>query len=129
MANPDWTLISGDASAHDTLKSKSYCNLTTTEFDAGLALRGQAVTAKMIRYLNSPTWIDITKPPADLVEACLTQVTYEHRQRETPGLSTVTFKDGTINKMGIDGMWLKQVKDVLDHYRRRTIVETSSQFS
>ena len=98
MSNPDWTLISGDTNPHDTLKSASYCNLKTNEFDAGLTLRGQAVTARMIRYLNGAPGVDNTNPPADVVEACIMQVTFEHRQRETPGLSSVTFKDGSIHK-------------------------------
>ena len=124
----DWTLIAGESNPHATLKSANYCSLKDTVNDAELFLRAKAVTARMIRYLNSPDWVDNTNPPGDLQEACLTQVTYEYKQRETPGLSSVTFKDGTINKFAVNGMWLPQVKQVLDQYRRITLIETNSGF-
>jgi hypothetical protein len=124
MSATDWTLISGDATDHATLKSASYCNLRTTEFDAGLTVRAQAVTARMQRRLNSPTWVTNATPPADLVEACLMQVTYEHKQRETPGLTSVTFKDGSINKNDLKEGWLPKVFEVLESYRKITLFET-----
>lgn len=125
MSATDWTLISTDATAHATLKSASYCNLRGNEFDSALTIRAQAVTKRMQRRLNSPTWVTNATPPADLVEACLMQVTYEHKQRETPGLSTVSFKDGTINKNDLKDGWLPKVFDVLESYRRITLFETT----
>ncbi len=126
---PDWTLISSDTNPHDTLKSASYCSLKTTEFDSGLTLRAQSVTARMIAYLNGATWVDSLNPQPDLVEACMTQVTYEHKQRETPGMSNVTYKDGNVAKMAVTGDFLSSVKKTLDRYRRLSLVESSSQFS
>jgi hypothetical protein len=120
----DWTLISGDATAHATLKSASYCNVRGTEFDAGLTIRAQSVTTRMIRWINGAEDVDNDDPPADLVEACLMQVTYEHKQRETPGLTSVTFKDGNVNKNELKDGWLPKVYDILRHYRRITICET-----
>jgi hypothetical protein len=124
MSATDWTLISGDATDHATLKSASYCNLRGAEFDPGLTIRAQSVTTRMIRWLNSPEWIDNDDPPADLVEACLMQVTYEHKQRETPGLTSVSYKDGSINKNELKNGWLPKVYEVLEQYRRRTLFET-----
>jgi hypothetical protein len=127
MSATDWTLISGDATAHATLKSASYCNIKGTEFDAGLNIRAQSVTARMQRWLSGATWVANATPPADLVEACLMQVTYEHKQRETPGLTSVSFKDGSINKNELKDGWLPKVHDVLSRYRRHVLIETDLQ--
>ena len=120
----DWTLISTDTNLHDTLKSKSFCNINGTDFDAGLTLRAQAVTARMIKKLNGATWVDSDDPPVDLIEACIMQVTYEHKQRETPGLTSVSFKDGSVNKNELKDGWLPKVFECLERYRRITLCET-----
>lgn len=57
-------------------------------------------------------------PPADLEMAVRTQVAYDFRRRKDIGLESVSFPDGSIQKMA-SGEFLKAVKDVLDRYRIR----------
>jgi len=59
-----------------------------------------------------------TSIPADLEQAVCTQVAYEYRRRNDPGLQAVAFPDGSIQKMDV-GEFLSTVKNTLLHYRRR----------
>lgn len=55
--------------------------------------------------------------PADLRRAILRQITYAFRRRNDPGLSSVTFPDGSVSKYDM-GQWLPEVEATLDRYRR-----------
>jgi hypothetical protein len=57
-------------------------------------------------------------PPNDLEMAVRTQVAYDFRRRKDIGLESVSFPDGSIQKMA-SGEFLRAVKDVLDRYRIR----------
>jgi hypothetical protein len=57
-------------------------------------------------------------PPDDLEMAVRTQVAYDFRRRKDIGLESVSFPDGSIQKMS-SGEFLRAVKEVLDRYRIR----------
>ncbi len=59
-----------------------------------------------------------TPIPEDLQQAVCTQVAYEYRRRNDPGLQSVSFPDGSIQKMDM-GEFLSSVKNTLLRYRRR----------
>lgn len=59
-----------------------------------------------------------TPIPEDLEGAICQQVVYEWRRRNDPGISSVSFPDGTINKMQV-GEWLDSVCQTLKRYRIR----------
>jgi hypothetical protein len=59
-----------------------------------------------------------TPIPEDLQQAVCTQVAYEYRRRNDPGLQAVAFPDGSIQKMDV-GEFLSSVKNTLLRYRRR----------
>jgi len=59
-----------------------------------------------------------TPIPEDLQQAGCTQVAYEYRRRNDPGLQAVSFPDGSIQKMDV-GEFLSSVKNTLLRYRRR----------
>jgi hypothetical protein len=56
--------------------------------------------------------------PEDLQQAICTQVAYEYRRRNDPGLQAVAFPDGSVQKMDV-GEFLASVKNTLLRYRRR----------
>ena len=55
--------------------------------------------------------------PGALRQKLVKQCGHEFRRRKDPGLSSVTFPDGTIDKHSIDE-WLKDVKNELNRRRR-----------
>jgi hypothetical protein len=56
--------------------------------------------------------------PADLEMAVRTQVAYDFKRRKDIGLESVSFPDGSIQKIS-SGEFLSSVKQVLDRYRIR----------
>jgi len=59
-----------------------------------------------------------TPPPADLEMAVRTQAAYDFKRRKDIGLESVSFPDGSIQKMS-SGEFLSSVKQVLDRHRIR----------
>ena len=55
--------------------------------------------------------------PSDLRRKLLKQVAYEFRRRNDPGLSAVSYPDGTVSKFAI-GEWLGDVEAMLSRKRR-----------
>lgn len=123
MANPNWTLI-GTTTPLSTLKSEMYCNIpaSDTSVDTILTTLGEMVTAQMISWLDNPN-IDVAAPGLSLQRAALKQTAYEYKQRKTPGLTSVSMTDGSINKYQIDE-FLKDVEKILWRYRRYALAET-----
>jgi hypothetical protein len=59
-----------------------------------------------------------TPIPADLEMATRTQVAYDFKRRKDIGLESISFPDGSIQKVN-SGEFLPSVKSVLDRYRMR----------
>lgn len=55
--------------------------------------------------------------PISFRRAMIKQVGFEFRRRKDPGLQSITYPDGSINKYTIDE-WLKDVKREIDRRRR-----------
>lgn len=55
--------------------------------------------------------------PTSLKDRLIKQIAFEFRRRNDPGLSSVTYPDGTINKFTMD-RWLPDVQDELNRRRR-----------
>jgi hypothetical protein len=96
------------------VKSKEYLNIATatTDYDADLTRLIEEVTARMIDYLDND---DISASAGnDILKcACAKQVTYEWlRKKESLGVTSTTFPDGSVSKMTIDE-WLPEVKQIL----------------
>jgi hypothetical protein len=117
MANPNWIDV-------DVLKSKLYADISGTGYDTLLETMGEQITDRMLSYLNRPTWIDEDTPPLEFIRAALMQANFEWRQRQSPGLTSVTFKDGNISKYTTEE-WLPEVRSVLDRNRNYTLYPTS----
>lgn len=60
--------------------------------------------------------------PGNLKLALMTQIGYRYRRRKDPGLSTVTYTDGSIVKMAEVKQWLPEVGAVLQKYKRVSLI-------
>jgi len=80
--------------------------------DKGRFISGrQVIKAK---YTGGYTNITL---PRDLKRALIMQTAYRWRRRKDPGLSAVSFPDGTVNKFN-NNEWLDPVKRVLERHGR-----------
>lgn len=117
MAEPNWIDI-------EKLKGKLYIDLTSDTYDTELTDLGIQITNRMLSSLGNPSWIDVDTPPAELVRAALMQANFEWRQRETPGLNSRQFQDGSVNKYDTSE-FLKEVQSVIDRNRNYTLYPTA----
>ena len=122
MADPNWTL--DDGGGLTTLKSEMYCHVNDSGTAEEIAARdlvlttlGEMITAQIITFIDNPDVVNPEDPPLELKRAALKQTAYEFKQRTTPGLSSVQYADGSINKYQIDE-WLKDVEKILNRHRR-----------
>jgi len=104
------------------LKSETYLAITVATWDTELQELLDEVTNRAVAWLDNDTWADITdlETDASLVRCVLKQAAYEWRRRKDPGLNSVTFPDGSINKYDVEE-WLSEVKSVLDRYKEITV--------
>ncbi|MBM4272807.1 MAG: hypothetical protein FJ139_11730 [Deltaproteobacteria bacterium] len=58
--------------------------------------------------------------PKGLQGKLLKQITYEFRRRNDPGLTAVSFPDGSVQKWTLEE-WLPDVQDEFDRWRRMTL--------
>jgi hypothetical protein len=110
MADYQWADIEGVKSGQYSARA-----ITTDEFDAVLDQLNTDITAQMISYLSNDD-IDPDAPSIELVRACTKQVSYEFKRLEDIGLSSITFPNGSVNKMSVDE-WLPDVKKILERNR------------
>jgi hypothetical protein len=54
--------------------------------------------------------------------ALITQIGYRYRRRKDPGLSTVSYPDGSVTKMMNIDQWLPEVKASLNKYKRISLI-------
>lgn len=115
MAAPNWADVA-------VLKGELYLKIEGTSYDTELIALGEQITARMISVLNTTLYTE--SPPAEMVRACLMQCNFEWRQRHTPGLQSVQFQDGSVNKYQTT-QFLTEVQAVLDRNKYYTIYPTT----
>jgi len=116
MANPNWVDVTA-------LKSKMYADISVSTYDTLLSDLGQQITDRMLSFMNSPTWFSATSPAPELVRAALMQANYEWRRRNDPGLNSVQYHDGSIQKYTTEE-FLPEVKAVLERNRNYQLYPT-----
>lgn len=87
--------------------------VATTEDDATIEDLIDQVTSQVVTYLDRDTVTGRGSIPNACEWPMMKQIAYEYRRRLDPGLSSVTFPDGSVNKYG-DGEFLEGFQDQLD---------------
>jgi len=102
------------------LKSKLYLDIDNDTYDNDILELINSMTVQAISYMNN----DEIKSKDDFTEEierklCI-QINYEFRRRHDPGLSSVTFPNGNVNKYDTHE-WLPDVKKVLLRHKPLSI--------
>ncbi len=98
------------------LKSELYLKIAVATFDADLTTLIADVVTQAVDYLDDEDIVGQATLPDVLERPLLKQMSYEWRRRKDPGLSSVSYPDGNVNKYFVDE-WLDDVKPVLDRHR------------
>jgi len=75
------------------------------------------VTAQVVSYFDDSMITGRATIPSDCEWPMMKQIAYEYRRRKDPGLSSVSFPDGTVNKFS-DGEFIEGFTEVLDRTRK-----------
>lgn len=89
-----------------------YSNISLVRSVAGEFTSGLKIIK--VTYIGGYVEDDIPEP---VRRKLIKQMEYEFRRRKDPGLSSVTYPDGSVNKFSIDE-WLPDVKEVLKRKKR-----------
>ncbi len=99
------------------LKANIYCDVpNTTAHDAAIEELIDTVIPQAIDYIDNDDIETVADLTVDLERAICKQIAYEFKWRATPGLTSQTFPDGSINKLEV-GEWLEAVDTVFERYK------------
>ncbi|MCK9597692.1 MAG: hypothetical protein M0R06_01550 [Sphaerochaeta sp.] len=79
--------------------------------------QGKFVSGNQVLKVTYDGGYSSSSLPSDIKRALIVQTAYRWRRRKDPGLTAVSFPDGSINKYTQDE-WLPSVKQVLGRYGR-----------
>jgi hypothetical protein len=77
----------------------------------------EQITNQVVDYLDDSTVTGRATIPSACEWPMMKQISFEYRRRKDPGLSSVTFPDGTIQKYN-DGELLRDFREVLNRHRK-----------
>lgn len=95
------------------LKTNRFLNITSTEYDTAIEGIIDDVTVRVLSWMDRDDLAELT---AELSGAVAKQAAYEFLRRKDPGLISVTFPDGSVNKLNANE-WLDTVESVLERNR------------
>jgi len=98
------------------VKEQFLTDMTRTDHDTLLENLIIDVVARAVAYIDDTDVTGQSTLHASLQRPLAKQVSYEYRQRTSPGLQSVTFPDGSVNKFS-DDEWITDVKAALDRSR------------
>ena len=98
------------------VKSNEFLDMADkTEFDDALTNIITDVVNAAIEYMDNDDITKTSEMSTGLQRQLCKQAAYEFRRRKDPGLSSITYPDGSINKFSVNE-WLPAVKQALDRH-------------
>jgi hypothetical protein len=99
------------------MKSPLYIDkATSTSFDTEIQDLINDVSDEAIDYMDNEDITVVADFTTVIERALRIQINYEFRRRHDPGLSSVQYSDGSINKFSV-AEWIPKVKRILDRNR------------
>jgi hypothetical protein len=95
------------------LKTNRFLDISVSTFDTAIEEMIDDVTVRALSWMDRD---DLEELNAELSGAVAKQAAYEFLRRKDPGLISVTFADGTVNKLNANE-WLDTVQSVLERNR------------
>lgn len=100
----------------DQLKGVLYIDIDKDDFNADIQIAINEISEQAIEYMDNVNITTVADFNVSIERALRIQINYEFRRRADPGLSSVQYEDGSINKFSVDE-WLGKVRRVLNRSR------------
>lgn len=97
------------------MKGKGFLSISDTKQDYEIQQYIYAVIESAIDYLDNEDITNAATLPTALNFPLMKQINFEYRRKADPGLSSVSYPDGSVAKFVVDE-WLPSVKKVLDRH-------------
>lgn len=99
------------------LKSVSFLNIPTKDTDVALQSIMDGILDQVLNFMeNSDITVDTINQFPDVCRALLKQCAFEWKRRDSLGLASVSFPDGSINRYDIDE-FLPETEKIFDRWR------------
>lgn len=98
------------------MKGAAYLDLDHANLDAAIQIYIDGVVNSAIDFLDDEDIISAATLPEALEVPLCKQINKEVRRRADPGLTSVSFPDGSINKISSDE-WIPSVKKALIRHK------------
>jgi hypothetical protein len=102
------------------LKSKLYLDIDNDTYDNDIQELINSISAQAISYMANDDIASVSDFTEEIERKLCIQINYEFRRRHDPGLSSVTFPNGNVNKYDTHE-WLPDVKRVLLRHKPLSI--------
>lgn len=103
------------------LKSVSFLNIPTKDTDVALQAIMDDILDQVLNFMENPdiTTTTINQFP-DVCRALLKQCAFEWKRRDSLGLASISFPDGSINRYDIDE-FIPEAEKIFDRWRVITL--------
>jgi len=102
------------------LKSKAFLDIDHDQLDAAIQVYIDMIINNTIDYLDDEDVTSVITIPSALQYPLCKQINKEIRRRADPGLKSIIFPDGSINKID-DDEWIPSVKRILDRHKKLSV--------
>ena len=100
----------------EVIKGKAFLSITDNKQDTEIQGYIDSVIISAIDYLDDEDITKASEIPSALEFPLMKQINYEYRRKADPGLSSVSYPDGSVSKFSVS-TWLSSVKRILDRHK------------
>ena len=98
------------------MKSKGYLNIPDNKQDDDIQIYIDSIIESAIDELDDEDITNASEIPSVLQFYLCRQINHDYRRKRDPGLSSVSYPDGSVSKFSVS-TWLSSVKRILDRHK------------